>query len=145
MLEKLKSKSYSFNILCSLTVLAVPTVIEEIMSTLLQYIDTAMVGNLGENATASVSVTTTVNWLVGSVPSAIGIAAVAIISRAVGEKDCEQSKKASSQIFLLGVAAGVILTVLCLALSPLIPVWMGAEEEIQKTASLYFSIISLRP
>ncbi len=143
MLEKLKLKSYSFNILCSLTVLAIPTVIEEIMSTLLQYVDTAMVGNLGENATASVSVTTTINWLVGSVPSAIGIAAVALISRAVGEKDRGQSKKASSQIFILSIASGVILTVLCLALSPFIPIWMGAEKEIQKTASLYFSIISV--
>ena len=56
-LEKLNNKS----ILASLVFLAVPTVIEEIMSTLLQYVDTAMVGNLGEKATASVSVTTTIN------------------------------------------------------------------------------------
>ena len=143
MIKSLKSKSYSFHILCSLTVLAVPTVIEEIMSTLLQYVDTAMVGNLGENATASVSVTTTINWLVGSVPSAIGIAAIALISRAVGKKDCEESKKASSQIFILSVISGALLTVLCLILSPFIPVWMGAEKEIQKTASLYFAIISV--
>lgn len=143
MIKKLKQKSYSFNILCSLVVLAIPTVIEEVMSTLLQYVDTAMVGNLGENATASVSVTTTVNWLVGSIPSAIGIAAIAVISKAVGSNDIESGKKASGQIFILSMLSGIILTVLCLALSPYIPVWMGAEVEIRKTASIYFSIISI--
>lgn len=143
MLNRLKKKSYSFNILCSLVMLAIPTVIEEVMSTLLQYVDTAMVGNLGENATASVSVTTTINWLVGGIPSAIGIAAVAMISRAIGKKDIQESRRVSSQVFILTLISGIILTVLCIALSPFIPIWMGAEKEIQKTASIYFAIISL--
>lgn len=143
MISKLKSKSYNFNILCSLIVLAIPTVIEEIMSTLLQYVDTAMVGNLGENATASVSVTTTINWLVGSIPSAIGIAAVAMISRAVGSNNKKESKKISGQIFILTIFFGVILSAICLGLSPFIPIWMGAAKDIQKTASIYFAIISI--
>ena len=51
-------------ILKTLVTLSIPTILEEILSTLLQYVDTAMVGHLGEKATASVSVTTTVTWLV---------------------------------------------------------------------------------
>ena len=46
-------------ILKTLVMLSIPTILEEILSTLLQYVDTAMVGHLGEKATASVSVTTT--------------------------------------------------------------------------------------
>ena len=41
-----------------LITLAIPTILEQILSTLLQYVDTAMVGHLGEQATASVSITT---------------------------------------------------------------------------------------
>ena len=52
--------------------LSLPTIIEQILATLLQYVDTAMVGQLGEQATASVSITTNVTWLVNSVPGAIG-------------------------------------------------------------------------
>ena len=37
------------------------------LATLLQYVDTVMVGQLGEQATASVSITTNVTWLVNSV------------------------------------------------------------------------------
>ena len=46
----------------TLALLSLPTMVEEILRTLLQYVDTAMVGQLGEQATAAVSVTTTITW-----------------------------------------------------------------------------------
>ncbi|MBP1551160.1 MAG: MATE family efflux transporter, partial [Oscillospiraceae bacterium] len=44
--------------------LAWPTVVEQAMQTAVQYIDTAMVGSLGTQATAAVGATSTVNWLI---------------------------------------------------------------------------------
>ena len=143
MKENISLKFNKKSVLATLIFLAVPTVIEEIMSTLLQYVDTAMVGNLGEKATASVSVTTTINWLVGGIFSALGVAAVAMISEAVGRKNKADAQKISSQIFILTVISGVLVGVLCIGLSPVIPVLMGAERDIQKTASIYFAIISV--
>lgn len=49
-------------ILRTLLFLSIPTIVEEVLATLLQYVDTAMVGQLGEQATASVSITTNVAW-----------------------------------------------------------------------------------
>ena len=43
--------------------LAWPTMLEQLMQTAVQYIDTAMVGTLGTQATAAVGATSTVNWL----------------------------------------------------------------------------------
>ena len=51
--------------------LAWPTMLEQLMQTAVQYIDTAMVGSLGTDATAAVGSTTTVNWLVGSSVSSL--------------------------------------------------------------------------
>lgn len=143
MAENISSKFNKKSILATLIFLAVPTVIEEIMSTLLQYVDTAMVGNLGEKATASVSVTTTVNWLIGGVFSALGVAAVAMISESVGRQNTQDAQKISSQIFILTVLSGILAGTLCIGLSPVIPILMGAEQDIQKDASVYFAIISL--
>ena len=56
-----------------LVALAWPTMLEQLMQTAVQYIDTAMVGSLGKQATAAVGATSTVNWLVGSTVSAIGV------------------------------------------------------------------------
>lgn len=77
----------------TLVFLSLPTVIEQILSTLLQYVDTAMVGRLGEQATASVSITTNVTWLVNSAPAAIGTAALVLISKAYGANDLKLVKK----------------------------------------------------
>ena len=44
--------------------LAWPTMLEQLMQTAVQYIDTAMVGSLGTQATAAVGSTSTIAWLV---------------------------------------------------------------------------------
>ena len=69
-------------VLVSLIGLSIPTILEEILSTLLQYVDTAMVGRLGEKATAAVSTTTTIGWLIHSVPGAMAVALLALASKA---------------------------------------------------------------
>ena len=130
------------DILKMLIVLSIPTVIEQIMSTLLQYVDTAMVGHLGEKATAAVSTTTTVNWLVSSVPYAFGIAFLALIAKESGAKNEKNTKKLAAQTFHVVAVIGVVMTIVCLLLSPYIPVWMNAEKDIRKDASDYFFIVS---
>ena len=131
------------DLLRKLVMLSIPTMVEEILSTLLQYVDTAMVGRLGEQATASVSVTTTIGWLVGSTAYAVGAAVLALISRAYGARDSEKGRKLAQQALLLTIVIGAVLGGVSILLSPYIPVWMGAEESIRSQASLYFTIISL--
>jgi len=116
---------------------------EEILATLLQYVDTAMVGQLGEQATAAVSITTTVTWLINSVGGAVGTAMLALISQAVGSGDRRLCAKLSQQALFLTVCCGVLCGGASIALSSRIPLWMGAEAAIRPQASLYFFIISL--
>lgn len=137
------SKTYNRSILKTLIKLSLPTVAEQLLSTLLQYVDTAMVGRLGEDAAAAVSVTTTVSWLINSVPSAISVAALAMISKAVGSGDEEKIKSVSAHTAMTVPIVGLVLCVIAAVLSPFIPVWMGAERSIQGQASLYFLIITL--
>lgn len=129
-------------ILRSLIVLAIPTVLEEILATLLQYVDTAMVGRLGEEATAAVNVTQSVSWLVYSIPGTVGVAVLSLIARAYGSRDKNRILKISKQVFYLVLFVGVFMGLLCVGLSPYIPIWMGAEEKICQDATMYFSIVS---
>lgn len=127
----------------TLIVLSIPTILEEILSTLFQYVDTAMVGHLGEAATASVSVTTTITWLVNSIPHAISIAILAMVAKAFGAKDENRIKKISMQALMLAVVCGIITGGISLICSPYIPIWMGADKSIIHDASEYFFIISI--
>lgn len=121
--------------------LALPTMLEQLMQTAVQYIDTAMVSSLGTTATAAVGSTTTISWLVGSTVSAIGVGFLAYISQALGRKDCASARKASAQAVLTAVVAGIFLTALLLLLSGKIPLWMSVDKSIRNAASLYFAIL----
>jgi len=133
---------YTF-LLRTLLLLSIPTIAEEVLTTLLQYVDTAMVGRLGEQATAAVSVTTTINWLLGSIFSAIGTAVLTLISQAIGAGKQERAAGLSQQALLLCVVCGMICGGVAVTLSPYIPVWMGADKAVQHQASVYFLIISV--
>jgi len=121
--------------------LAGPTMLEQLMQTAVQYIDTAMVGSLGTHATAAVGATTTVNWLIGSTVSAVAVAFLSFVAQARGAGQPELGRRAAAQAVLAVLALGALFTVLPLSLSPLVPRWMQVDEAVQGTATVYFFII----
>lgn len=121
--------------------LAWPTMLEQLMQTAVQYIDTAMVGALGTDATAAVGATSTVNWLVGSTISALGIGFLSYIAKACGAGDKAAAKRAASQAVLVVLVAGILFTVLTLSLSARVPVWMQVDERIRDLSAQYFFIL----
>lgn len=121
--------------------LAWPTMLEQLMQTAVQYIDTAMVGSLGTQATAAVGATSTVNWLVGSTISAAGVGFLSYVSRACGAGDRERAGKAASQVVLAVLVLGTFFTALTLSLSGMIPKWMQVDPSIQHVAAQYFFIL----
>lgn len=127
----------------AIVTLAWPTLLEQMLQTLVQYIDAAMVGRIGADATATVGMSTSVTWLVNGPLFAMGIGFMAFISRCMGAKSYKDVKRASVQSVLVTMVAGVVVGVLTLLISPVLPVWMGVEEKIRHDASLYFAIICL--
>lgn len=123
--------------------LAGPTMIEQLMQTAVQYIDTAMVGTLGTTATAAVGATSTVNWLVNSSISALSIGFLSFIARAYGADDKEKAGKITTQVVLSTLIVGILFTIITLSLSGMIPKWMQVKESIQPLAATYFFILYL--
>lgn len=123
--------------------LAWPTVIEQAMQTLVQYIDTAMVGALGTQATAAVGATSTVGWLIFSTLSSFSVGFLAIVAKACGAGQQDRIKHTVAQAVFLTLVAGTIATILPLAVSRQVPVWMQVDPAIQDLAAAYFFIIYL--
>ena len=121
--------------------LAWPTMLEELMQTAVQYIDTAMVGSLGTQATAAVGATSTVNWLVGSTVSAIGVGFLAYIAQALGAEEIDKARAASAQAVVTVLTVGVAVTALTMGLSGMVPVWMQVDAGIREMAARYFLIL----
>ncbi len=140
MTEK-KKKRLNLEMVSVIMTLAWPTMLEQLMQTAVQYIDTAMVGSLGTQATAAVGATSTVNWLIGSSISALSIGFLSFIARACGANDEAAAKRSVSQAALAVLVTGVIFTILTLSLSRYVPVWMQVEPGIQALAAQYFFIL----
>ena len=141
--KKITGRMYDSSMLITILALAWPTMLEQLMQTAVQYIDTAMVGSLGTEATAAVGSTGTINWLIGSTISAVGVGFLSYIAKAYGAKEQEAAKRAAAQAVLLTCVLGVFFTVLTVSLSGVIPVWMQVKPGIQKMASAYFLILYL--
>lgn len=121
--------------------LAGPTIFEQFMQTAVQYVDTAMVGQLGTSATAAVGSTVTINWLVNSTVSAIGVGFLAYIAKEHGAGNLMNVRRASAQSVLLVFLSGIFFTVLTLSLSPFVPVLMQVDEGIRELTARYFFIL----
>lgn len=140
MTKKLTSY-FDFSLLPVIFTLAWPTMLEQLMQTAVQYVDTIMVGSLGTDATAAVGSTTTVNWLVGSTLSAFGVGFLSYIAKAYGAGEKQRAAKAASQAVLITLIAGVFFTAVTLSLSGAIPAMMQVDESIRELASRYFFIL----
>lgn len=111
--------------------LAWPTMLEMMLQTAVQYIDTAMVGSLGTASTAAVGSTVTVNWLIGSTVSAVGTGFLAMISQAMGASDEEKTRRICAQAISAVLIVGSVFTVITVSLASFVPVWMQVEASLQ--------------
>ena len=123
--------------------LAWPTMLEQLMQTAVQYIDTAMVGVLGTAAVAAVGATVTINWLIICTISACGVGFLSVIARARGAGDSGRVRAASAQAAMSVLVIGVVYTILTCACSGLVPVWMQVDKPIRQMAGTYFLILYL--
>lgn len=141
-MQKHKKKSFFNKEMAGIILsLAWPTMLEQLMQTTVQYIDTAMVGTLGTGATAAVGSTGTINWLVSGSIGALSIGFLSYIAKACGAKDLRNAKRAAAQAVLMVLVVGSFFTLLTVGLSSQIPVWMQVEQEIQELAGRYFLIL----
>ncbi|MBE6936591.1 MAG: MATE family efflux transporter [Ruminococcaceae bacterium] len=142
-MQKKRLFGIEWSLLPVIFALAWPTMLEQLMQTAVQYIDTAMVGSLGTQATAAVGATTTVNWLIGSTVSALGVGLLSFVARAYGAGDRKLASRVASQAVLAVLVSGSFFTVLTLALSRQVPIWMQVDPTIQDIAARYFFILYL--
>lgn len=122
--------------------LAWPIFLEQILVSLVQAVDTAMVGSLGANATASVAISQSPNMMINGVIMAMGVGFTSLVARSVGAGDTERAKSLIRQAILLVIAIGLPLAVLCFCLARHIPMWMGGAEDILDTAATYNRIFA---
>lgn len=122
--------------------LAWPSIIEQLLHTAVNYVDTAMVGSIGTYATAAIGVCTSTIFLLMGVMNATGLGFSVMVARKIGEGNYEEARTILRQSMLAVVTVGLGLTLLVeLILAPNLPRWMGAEPDVLPHAITYFRVI----
>lgn len=128
--------------IATIITLALPAIIEQMMITMVQYVDTAMVGSLGSNATAAVGLTASTTWLIGGILNAAAIGFSVQVAQLIGAGKLDRARSVIGQsvqfIFIFGGMIGII----AFAVSYPLPMLLGADKAIRGDASLYFRIIA---
>ncbi|MEG0766387.1 MAG: MATE family efflux transporter [Clostridia bacterium] len=121
--------------------LAFPTIVENLMATLVQFVDTAMVGGLGAAATAAVAVNSSPMWLLNGLVMSVGVGGTALVARMIGAGQRQEAEKACQQVLIGGLAMGVLLTLLAVFGAQWLPRLMRADPALHADAAAYFRII----
>jgi putative MATE family efflux protein len=127
----------------AILILSWPVLVEQILTTFVNYADTAMVGGLGAYATAAVSISNPVFMMVAGLTLAMGVGLTTLLAQSVGAHKEERAKSLIRHAILLMIYIGIPVSIITGVLSRFIPLWMGAEAEILEYAMWYNIITSI--
>ncbi len=123
--------------------LSMPAILAQISEILMQYIDAAMVGGLGAEASASIGVVSSSTWLFGGAMMACAAGFSVQVAHAVGAGNTDSAKSIFKQSILSSLLLAFVLSGLGMLLSTVLPQWLGAQEVLWKNASGYFFFFAL--
>ncbi|WP_320127917.1 MATE family efflux transporter [uncultured Sphaerochaeta sp.] len=123
--------------------LAWPTIVEQILQVTVTYVDSAMVGSLGAEATAAISINNSMIWLINGWMNAIAIGFAVLMARNLGSGNTQKAKETVKQALTASLGYGCILTLLLSVVASYLPVWMGATPEVSPLAYQYMKYIAI--
>ncbi len=120
--------------------LAVPAIIAQLSTILMQYIDSAMVGRLGADQSASVGLMNSSLWMFWGVCSMVTMGFSVQVAHRLGAKDEQGARAVLRQGITSCVLFGFFMGLLGVAIAPWLPGWLGGTPDIRANASLYFMV-----
>ncbi len=123
--------------------LSLPGILAQISEIIMQYIDAAMVGVLGANASASIGLVSSSTWLFGGAIMACAAGFSVQVAHAVGAGDHKTAKSIFKQSLFTSFLMSLLIGLVGVGLSQVLPQWLGADASLWKDASNYFLFFAL--
>ena len=123
--------------------LSLPGILTHITSTVMQYIDSAMVGALGADASASIGLVSSSTWLINGMAYALAAGFSVQVAHSVGAGQEDEAKNVVRHGLVTTLIVAMLTSLFALAISRPLPVWLGGDAAIQKDATAYFVTYAL--
>ena len=118
---------------------ALPIFISNLFQQLYNAADSLIVGNfLGGEALAAVGSSGSLIFLLTGFVNGVSLGAGVVVARYFGAKDWQRMRRTIHTTVALGLAAGAVLTVVGVLLTPQILRWMGTPDNVLVNSIAYF-------
>lgn len=123
--------------------LSIPSMLAQISTVMMFFIDASMVGHLGAEASASIGLIESTTWLVGSLLSAAATGFSVQVAHFIGANDFVKARQVFRHALICGLAFSVFLSLIGVGIHSHLPYWLGGAADIASASSGYFLIYSL--
>lgn len=123
--------------------LSVPSMLAQITTVMMFFIDAAMVGHLGAAASASIGLIETTTWLMGAILSAVSVGFSVQVAHFIGANDFIRARQVFRHALVCGIAFSIFMALIGVAIHNPLPYWLGGKADIAPMSSAYFLIFSL--
>lgn len=123
--------------------LSLPAILTQITTIVMQYIDSAMVGALGANASASIGLVSSSTWLMNSAVYAVSAGFSVQVAHRIGAGKDDAAKDVLRHGLVTAALVSGVMCLIALLISGPLPMWLGGDAAIRADASAYFVAFAL--
>ena len=123
--------------------MAWPSLIENLLQTLLGVVDLIFVGQLGPNAIAGVGLGNQLMFLLIVLFMGLAVGNTALVARAIGAKDKPEAERVAKQSLVLTMAFSFVIALIGLFFSDALIRVMGASENVTEIGGSFLRVISV--
>ncbi len=122
--------------------LSIPSMLAQITTVMMFFIDASMVGHLGEEASAAIGLVESTTWLMGSVMGATSVGFAVQVAHFIGANDFFRARQVFRHALICGFVVALCVGTTGAAASSRLPYWLGGGPDIAGDAAIYFFIFS---
>ena len=123
--------------------LSIPSILAQITSVMMFFIDQAMVGRISVEAAAACGLVESSTWLCGSMTSAASMGFSVQVAHFIGANDFSKARAVFRHALLCTFIFSMVVGCTGLLISRQLPFWLGGGDDIASDATIYFGIFML--
>ncbi|WP_455092139.1 MATE family efflux transporter [Prevotella jejuni] len=136
---EMMSRNEKFNLIIQLSI---PSILAQVTTVLMFYIDAGMVGSLGAEPSAAIGLVEPATWLIFSLVSAVTMGFSVQVAHFIGANDFPKARAVMRHGYVFGLCFSLLMLLIAFLIGPRLPIWLGGGADIQHDAMVYFLIFS---
>ncbi|MGG3452223.1 MATE family efflux transporter [Domibacillus aminovorans] len=125
----------------AILLLAIPAMIENILQTVVGFVDTLFVAKLGLVEVTAVGIANAVLAVYMAIFMAIGVGASSLIAQSIGAGNIDKAKAVAKQSTFIAIIVGIFFGLITLFFTESLLNLMGAESQVISEGAVYLRII----